>query len=57
MYVPEWDPQMDVLSDGTVVWEDYRVTDTTPALCVGHFEGLAEREPDREMSPRTPPQL
>lgn len=57
VYVPEWDPQMDVLSDGTTVWEDYRVTDRTPALCVEHFQGLAEPEPESGASLRTPPQL
>lgn len=51
---PEWDPEMDVSSDGTVVWNDYRVTETTPGLCEEHFGGLTDRDTEAESSPRSP---
>ena len=53
--VPEWDPEMDVLSDGTVVWEDYRVTGTTPGICEEHFGTLTERGSETEASRQTHP--
>jgi hypothetical protein len=53
--VPEWSPEMDVRSDGTVVWTDYRVTEGTPGLCEEHAEGLAGRGSGEEPSFRTPP--
>jgi hypothetical protein len=42
--VPEWDPEMDVADDGTVEWEEYRVTEATPGLCDEHFGSLADRD-------------
>lgn len=52
---PEWDPEMDVTDDGTVVWEDYRVTETTPGLCGEHVGTLADRDPVGGSSLETPP--
>lgn len=55
--VPEWDPKMESASgtDDDAVWTEYRVTDTTPGLCTEHFEGLLDRDPENEATPRTPP--
>jgi hypothetical protein len=52
--VPEWDPEMDV-DDGTVEWEEYRVTEATPGLCDAHFGGLAGRDSTGGPSLETPP--
>jgi hypothetical protein len=35
---------MDVADDGTVEWEEYRVTEATPGLCDEHFGSLADRD-------------
>jgi hypothetical protein len=53
--VPEWDPEMEESPDGTVEWNEYRVTDTTPALCEEHVEEIVDGDPAAESSRRTPP--
>ena len=50
--VPEWDPEMESAPDGTVEWNEYRVTDATPGLCEDHFETLADRGTKEEVSVR-----
>jgi len=52
--VPEWDPEMEPTPDGEVVWNEYRVTDTTPGLCEEHFGALEDRDTVEEASSRTP---
>lgn len=51
---PEWDPEMEVDADGSVVWQEYRVTGSTPALCEEHFGELAERSTSLRPSTRPP---
>lgn len=50
VHVPEWDPETEVLPNGTVVVNDYRVTDGTVGLCEGHFDSLTGRD-SAEQSP------
>jgi hypothetical protein len=48
---PEWDPEMEASADGTAVWVEYRVTETTPGLCEEHFEALVAPDAEAEPTP------
>lgn len=50
--VPEWDPEMESAPDGTVEWNEYRVTDTTPGLCEEHFGSLEGSRTEEDVSAR-----